>query len=212
MSKTDPDARARRVSTVVRPIAWVLAVLGLFSGPILFWISESLGNAPSRVLPFIGLYLLFSIGFGILLYAVVAHRNGLGVTAFIVAYFGGLFLVLTTSVNSKSTIAAGVRDAIVIYAIALVLFVIYIVRAAAAHQTLTGGLTTTATVTGAGIDVMVNYVQNWKLTLKFTDGNGTDRWFHIFRTGGSYSIGDKFTIKYNPKNPGSKRGIVVLDG
>jgi hypothetical protein len=37
---------------------------------------------------------------------------------------------------------------------------------------------TTATLTAAGIDGMVNYVQHQRLTLKFTDDKGVDRWVH----------------------------------
>jgi hypothetical protein len=48
MSLTDPDARNRKAGSVLRPFAWILAILGLASGPILFMISESLGHASSR--------------------------------------------------------------------------------------------------------------------------------------------------------------------
>jgi hypothetical protein len=90
--------------------------------------------------------------------------------------------------------------------------VIYLVRAVSAHKTLADGVTTTATVTSAGVNGMVNYVPHWKLTLKFTDNQGKDRWFHIGRTGAGYAEGDTFQIKYDPKRPGSTRSIVVMDG
>jgi hypothetical protein len=64
-------------------------------------------------------------------------------------------------------------------------------------------------VTAAGVDGMVNYVQHQRLTLKFTDDKGVDRWIHVGRTGGGYSVGDTLPLRYNPKFPGRKRAIVV---
>jgi len=63
--------------------------------------------------------------------------------------------------------------------------------------------------TGAVVDGMVNYVQHQRLTLKFTDDKGVDRWFTVGRTGGGYGVGDTLPIRYNSKYPGRKRAIVV---
>ena len=212
MSLTDPDARARTAATFLRPAAWVLALLGLASGPVLFAIAQSSGHPSSTFGPFFGIYLGSSVIFGTLLYYVAAHRNPIGIAAFIVAYLGGLFLVLGTTDNKASDLPKTETIAAVIYGIAAILFIVYIAHAVSAHRTLADGVTTTATVTGAGVDGMVNYVPLWKLTLKFTDGQGKDRWFHIRRTGMGYSVGDTFQIKYNANNPGSTRSIVVMDG
>lgn len=212
MSLTDPDARANTARTFLRPAAWVLALLGLASGPVLFAIAESGGHASSHFGPNFGVYLGSTVIFGTLLYYVAAHRNPVGIAAFIVAYMGGLFLTLGTADNKASDLPKTETIAAVIYGIAVILFVVYIVHAVSAHRTLADGVTTTATVTGAGVSGMVNYVPLWKLTLKFTDAAGKDRWFHIRRTGAGYNVGDTFQIKYNKNNPGSTRSIVVMDG
>jgi FtsH-binding integral membrane protein len=212
MSLTDPDARNQRVGSALRPLAWVLAILGLASSPLLVAWVDTLSN-PDSVFAFVFLgYVVLSVGFGLMLYYTAAHRNALGITAFVFAYLGGLILILGAEKDKQTGLPEGLIPALVAYGIAVVLIVIYIFHSVAAHQTLTNGVTTTATVTAAGINGMVNYVQHWKLTLKFTDQQGKERWFHIGRTGLGYQVGQTFTIKYNGKNPGSKRGIVVMDG
>lgn len=213
MSLTDPDARNRRVAAFLLPAAWVLAILALLTGPLFFTISvDSAHPGDNTALFFIG-YVFLTVGFGLMLYYTTPHRNALGIAAYIIAYAGGLVLVMGGSAaGSTADQVATLRVAAVIYLVAIILLVIYIVRTVTAHQTLQDGVTTTATVTSAGINGMVNYVQHWKLTLKFTDQDGKDRWFHIGRTGLGYAVGQQFQIKYNPRRPGSRFGIVVLDG
>jgi hypothetical protein len=212
MSLTDPDARNQRVSSALQPFAWVLAILGLASSPVLVAYVDTLAD-PDSVFVFVFLsYVVLSVGFGLMLYYTASHRNPVGITAFVFAYLGGLVLILGAEKDKQTHLPEGLIPALVVYGIAAVLVIIYVVHAVAAHQTLANGVTTTATVTSAGINGMVNYVQHWKLTLKFTDQQGRGRWFHIGRTGLGYQVGQQFTIKYNAKNPGSKRGIVVMDG
>ena len=210
MSLTDPDARNRRIGSAIRPLAWVLAILALASSPVLLTIAYSIGNPEQPQIVSALVYVLVTVGFGLLLYYTAAHRNGLGITAYCFAYAGGFALLLESARDNSTGLPQSLPLAAVFYLVALVLFIIYIVHAVSAHQTLSDGVETTATVTSAGVNGMVNYVTHWKLTLKFTDQQGKERWFHIGRTGYGYGVGQQFTIKYNPKKPGSRLGIVVL--
>src|SRR6185437_5264630 len=133
-----------------------------------------------------------------------------------VAYVGGLILVMASAATydpHSASDVAGLRGTVivisVVYAVAILLVVLYIDHDINAKQTNANGVDTTATVTAAGVDGMVNYVQHQRLTLKFTDDKGVDRWVKIGRTGGGYSVGDTVPLRYNPKYPGRKRAIVV---
>jgi hypothetical protein len=212
MSLTDPDARNRRIGAFLQPFAWVLALLALATSPIMVAILDSSEDPSDGLIVVCLLYVLFTVGFGLMLYYTAPHRNGLGITSYCIAYAAGLFLILGAAPDKATHLPVGIIPAAVFYVVALILLIIYITHAVAAHQTLQDGVTTTAVVTSAGINGMVNYVQHWHLTLKFTDKDGKDRWFHIGRTGLGYSVGQEFQIKYNPNHPGSRRGIVVLDG
>ena len=212
MSLTDPDARNRRVGSILLPFAWVLALLALASAPLMVSILIGLPDPTSGFIVVFLLYVALTVGFGLMLYYTSPHRNALGITSYCFAYAGGLILILGAVPDKSTHLPQGTIPAAFFYGIALILLIIYIAHSLAAHQTLQDGVTTTATVTSAGINGMVNYVQHWKLTLKFTDQSGKDRWFHIGRTGLGYSVGQQFQIKYNPKKPGSRLGIVVLDG
>jgi hypothetical protein len=214
MSLTDPDARNRKVGSVLQPFAWVLAILALATSPFLVGIIESVPASQQIVAWVICMfsYIIGCIAFGLLLYYSSSHKNRLGITSYIFAYIAGLILILGSAKDKNTGLPDAFIPALVTYGIAAVLLVIYILHAVAARQTLRDGVTTTATVTAAGINGFVNYVQHWKLTLKFTDQQGKERWFHLGRTGMGYQVGQQFTIKYNPNKPGSKRGIVVVNG
>jgi hypothetical protein len=212
MSLTDPDARNKRVASFLQPLAWVLAILGLASSPLLVAYIETLADPDSAFALVFLSYVVLSVGFGLFLYYTASHRNALGITAFVFAYLGGLILILGAERDKHTHLPEGLIPALVAYGVAVVLIIIYLFHASAARATLADGVTTTATITSAGINGMVNYVSHWKLTLKFTDQQGKERWFHLGRTGLGYEVGQQFTIKYNPKKPGSKRSIVVLNG
>lgn len=215
MSLVDPDARNRRIGSFLEPIAWVLALLALVLAPIVdLLIDTSIDdsdNSPWFIPGLLG-YILITVGFGLMLYYSAKHRSGLGIASYCIAYVGGLLLILGAEPYPGTLIPQAIIPSGVLYGVAVVLLVIYLVHRSAAEATLKDGVETTATVTSAGVNGMVNYVTHWRLTLKFTDQAGKDRWFHIGRTGYGYEVGQEFKIKYNPKNPGSKRGIVVLDG
>jgi hypothetical protein len=213
MSTTDPDARAARVGAVLRPVALVGIAVGVLCGPaiaIFDWsFPKSVEDSP---LPFL-LFVLISVGAGLLAYYVPGKRSPLAIAAYIVAYVGGLFLVMASGFGAADSSATDLRNSLivvgVIYAVAIFLVVLYIQRDINAKETNANGVSTTATITAAGVDGMVNYVQHQRLTLKFTDDKGVDRWVKIGRTGGGYSVGDTLPLRYNPKYPGRKRAIVV---
>ncbi|HEX4444361.1 MAG TPA: DUF3592 domain-containing protein [Galbitalea sp.] len=213
MSLTDPDARNRRVSHFIEPVAWVLALLALALAPIVDLLIDTSEdpNTSAWFLPGMLGYILITVGFGLLLYYTASHRSGLGIVSYCFAYAGGLILILGAFPYKGTIVPQGIIPAAVLYGVSAILLVIYIVHTVAGRETLQNGVETTATVTSAGVNGMVNYVTHWKLTLKFTDQDGKDRWFHIGRTGYGYEVGQQFTIKYNPKKPGSKLGIVVMN-
>jgi hypothetical protein len=216
MSTTDPDARAARVGAVLRPVALAGIAIGILIGPgIAFfdWLAPAAANGAVSFL----LFVFVSVGAGLLAYYVPGKRSPLAIAAYIVAYVGGLFLVMTSMAvrfNPREgtdvvTFRNSIIIVIVIYAVAIFLVVKYIQRDIDAKETNANGVSTTATVTAAGVDGMVNYVQHQRLTLKFKDDKGVERWFKIGRTGGGYRVGDSVPIRYNPKYPGRTRAIVV---
>jgi hypothetical protein len=212
MSLTDPTARNRRISAFLRPFAWVMALLALATAPFLVTIIESV-PASQQIGAWLACmfsYIAACLAFGLLLYYTAAHRNALGICAYVFAYVAGLVFILGSARDPKTGLPDALYPALVTYGISVVLLAIYISRSLGAHQTLTNGVETTATVTAAAVNGMVNAVTHWRLTLKFKDQQGNDRWFHVGRTGYGYSVGQTFTIKYNPAHPGSRRGIVVL--
>lgn len=216
MSTTDPDARAARVGAVLRPVALVGIAVGVLCGPVIAivdWAFPAFGE--TYVVPFL-LFVFISVGAGLLAYYVPGKRSPLAIAAYIVAYLGGLILVMASAAaynpDSASDVAAlrGVLTVVgVIYAVAVYLIVLYIRRDINAKETNANGIDTTATITAAGVDGMVNYVQHQRLTLKFTDDKGVERWIKVGRTGGGYSVGDTLPLRYNPKYPGRKRAIVI---
>jgi hypothetical protein len=211
MSLTDPDARNARVGHLLEPLAWVLALLSLATSPIAVFLLAANGGPSSggTAITFL-LYVLLTVGFGLMLYYTSAHKSPLGIVSFVFAYAGGLVLILGAQPAKNSTLPSGLPVSLVPYGVSLVLLIIYIVHTRMGQATLTNGIETTATVTSAGVNCMVNYVTHWKLTLKFTDQSGKERWFHLGRTGYGYRVGQQFTIKYNGNKPGSRFGIVIL--
>jgi hypothetical protein len=214
MALTDPDARNRRIGSVVEPVAWVLALLAVGTAPFLVAIILA-QPANAQILAWVICmfsYIGGNVLFGLILYYSASHRNPLGIVAFVLAYVAGLILILGAGRDPHTHLPDALIPALVVWAGAAVLLVIYIVHAVSARETLANGVNTTAVVTSAGINGMVNYMSHWKLTLKFTDQDGNERWFHVGRTGVQYRVGQEFTIRYNPKRPGSKRSIVLLNG
>jgi hypothetical protein len=95
------------------------------------------------------------------------------------------------------------------YVIAVVLAVLQWLRTQAVKLTAERGIDTTGTITRAGVDGMINYVQHQRLTVTFTDSKGVQRWLRVGKTGGGYSTGDTVPVRYDPERPWSKRSIII---
>ena len=213
MSTVDPDARAARIGSVLRPIALVGIVIGVLCGPVIAifdWVVLNSTQSPPVVFL---LDAVIVIGAGLLAYYTPGKRSPLAITAYVFSYAGGLLLVMTSAtpyiVANESGILISFALIGALYVVALALIIKYILRDISAKQTNTTGVQTTVTVTAAGVDGMVNYVQHQRLTLKFTDDKGVDRWIHVGRTGGHYGVGDTLPLRYDPAHPDRKRAIVI---
>jgi hypothetical protein len=171
-----------------------------------------LNSTQSQPLVFL-IDVLVVVGTGLLAYYVPGKRSPLAIVAYVFSYAAGLLLVMS---SGTPYIVANERDILIsfaligaLYLVAIILMVKYILRDISAKQTNATGVQTTATVTAASVDGMVNYVQHQRLTLKFTDDKGVDRWIHEGRTGGHYSVGDTLPLRYDPAHPSRKRAIVI---
>ena len=215
MSLTNPDETAENVKALLRPFIVIAVIIGIGIGPAIgLWLAAN-GSPDSLVGAAIFIYVAVSVAAGLFCYYTIKHRNALAIAAYIVAYVAGLFSVFafgaagSRETDDPTTTRNGFIIVGVIYAVALALVFLYLYHRAGAEHTLQHGVDTTATVTGAGVDGMVNYVQHQKLTLMFTDKQGNKRYFHIGRTGGGYSVGDTIPMRYDPDHPGEKRYFVV---
>jgi hypothetical protein len=212
MSLTDPDARNRKVGNFLEPVAWVLALASLALAPVVDFLVDTSKdpNTSAWFVPGMMGYILITVGFGLMLYYTSAHKNPIGIWSYVLAYVAGLILILGAYPYKGTIIPQGIIPSLVIYGAAAVMVIVYVVHARMGQATLANGVETTATITSAGVNGMVNYVTHWKLTLKFTDQSGKERWFHTGKTGWGYEVGQQYKIKYNGKNPGSRFGIVIL--
>jgi hypothetical protein len=213
MSTVDPDARAARIGSVLRPIALIGIVLGVLCGPVIAVIDWGLLQSTQSPPVVFLIDVVVVVGAGLLAYYTPGKRSPLAITAYVFSYAGGLLLVMA---SATPYIVANERDILVsfaligaLYLVALVLIIKYILRDISAKQTNANGVQTTGTITAAGVDGMVNYVQHQRLTLKFTDDKGIERWIHVGRTGGHYSVGDTLPLRYDPAHPARKRAIVI---
>lgn len=209
MSTTNPDERENRIGLMLRPIVFALAIAVQFLAPVL-WLVSVLGIVepdPGFIVVYVFAWVI--IGLGAMF--VPSSRDTYILAAFILAYIGGLFLVITLSTPDD----LGLFGIIAIggtYGVAIFLVVMYFLRNDALKRTRELGVDTTATVISAPVSGMVNYVQRQRLTLRFTDVEGTERFFRIGKTGGGWSAGDTIPIRYDPTRPWSKRSIIVDGG
>jgi len=206
MSTVNPDDRERRAGTAIRPVVFGLAILIQFLAPVLALLAALglLEPDPGLIIVYVFGWVL--IGLGALW--VPSARSPYLLAAFILSYLAGLFVVIQLSTPSD----LGVLGVVFIaggYGVAVLLLVLYALRRSAAARTKEIGVDAVATVISAPVTGMVNYVQRQRLTLKFTDQQGVDRFFRVGRTGGGYSPGDTLPIRYDPTRPGSKRAILV---
>lgn len=206
MSTINPDERERGFLLTIRPVALTAAVLVQFLAPLIALL-VGLGVAPADF-GWILVYVLLWVVIGLAAFFVPTRRSPYILAAGILAYIGGLMWVIGIADPTEwdpftLTISIGT------YAVAIVLVVLYFVREAAIRRTQELGVDTMATVISAPVSGMVNYVARQRLTLKFVDQQGTERYVRVGRTGGGYSEGDQIPIRYDPTRPWSKRGIIV---
>ena len=209
MSTINPDERVRSAALRIRPVALTLAVVVQFLAPVMALLTF-LGLAhpdPGLILVYVFAWTLI----GLAALWVPSNRSPYLLAAYVLSYVAGLFVVIVLSTPSGEG-GWDVATTVLIlapYAVAVLVVVLYLLREAAMRRTREVGVDTTATVISAGVTGMVNYVQRQRLTLKFTDQQGVDRYLRVGRTGGGWSAGDTMPIRYDPTRPGYKRGIIV---
>jgi hypothetical protein len=211
MSIVNPDERARVIGLALKPIAFGLLYLSIAMPPVVAFISWTVGIDEDTMVGVFMTYVLLCVVAGTSVAFVPTPRYGRLIAAYIFVYMGGLFLVMRSGqpLENADPVALSVVLIGTPYVIAIVLVLLHIRQRTAAAVTATNGIDTTATVISANVDGMVNYVQHQRLTLKFTDDKGVDRFVRIGRTGGGYSKGDELPMRYDPSRPGFKPAIVV---
>ena len=208
MSTTNPDEIAKTIRHRLIPLGLPIAVIGVLIAPVLFVINQATNHNQVWV---IIAYVLISVAAGLFGYYVVRPTPWV-LAAYIVAYVAGLFLVMSSGVtldDPTSVIHGGFWLIAIPYAAAAVCFVLWMLRRAAVTVTRARGVDTTATIESIGVDGQVNYIQHQRMTLSFTDTQGTKRYFRTGITGGYYHTGDTIPIRYDPEHPDSKRSIIV---
>jgi hypothetical protein len=211
MSTTNPDEVGRRIGEGLKPFALVGCILAVLFPPIVALLQWTVGFSEPVLEGLVMTYIVLSVVAGFLAVKVPGRRSAQGTAAFLLAYIAGLFLLFRSGAGDAaqeplivSLVLIGVP-----YAIAGVLAVLYLLREAAVGITRESGIDTTAEVLSAPVDGMVNYVQHQRLTLKFTDREGTVRYLRVGRTGGGYVAGDTLPLRYDPARPWSKRSVII---
>jgi Na+/melibiose symporter-like transporter len=211
MSTINPDERARVIGMALKPLAFGLLYLSIAMPPIVAFFAWTVGIGEDAMVGIFMTYVVLCVVAGIAVAFVPTQRYGRLIAAYIFVYMGGLFLVMRSGqpLETADPVLISVLLIGIPYAIAIVLVVLHVRERTAAAVTATRGIDTTATVISASVDGLVNYVQHQRLTLKFTDNNGVDRYLRIGRTGGGYSRGDTLPLRYDPDRPDYRPAIVV---
>ncbi|HEV7741063.1 MAG TPA: hypothetical protein VGO65_01460 [Pseudolysinimonas sp.] len=211
MSTINPDERTRRIRLIAKPFAFALLYLSIAMPPVVAFLAWTVGIGEDAMIGVFMTYVLLCVVAGTAVMLVPNGRYGRLMAAYILVYIGGLFLVIRAAqpVENGDPPALSVVLIGTPYAVAIVLVVLHIRQQAAVQVTAASGVDTTATVVSAAVDGMVNYVQHQRLTLKFTDDKGVERFLRIGRTGGGYSAGDTLPLRYDPARPWAKQAIVV---
>lgn len=207
MSTVNPDDRDRSIGLLLRPLGLVLGALVQLIAPgaaLLSWLG---------IVRFDGWLLVGYIGAwlvaGLLLIFTSGSRSPHLFAVGILTYIGGLFAVIAIGVPEDDFDGFNALMIVAPYAVSIVLLVLYRLGESARRRTREIGVDTIATVVSAPITGMVNYVTRQRLTLKFTDQQGVERYVRVGRTGGGYSPGDQIPIRYDPTRPWSTRSILV---
>lgn len=213
MSTTDPDARDR---TAVRRVLWAVTIalgaIGLLAAPVLTSIPAL------RELSWFGYLLWPDLAVlavaGYLGQRLPGRRGGLAVTGFVLAGAGGVLLFL--GVDAEQSIFRSpwlayvfLGLAIVAYALAVIVTIDSLVRDFDRKETLTHGVAVTGVITSDVPSGIRQLHERHRLTVKFTDAAGTDRWTHATRIGGDYAVGRPIAVRYDPEHPGRNRAVLV---
>jgi hypothetical protein len=211
MSTIDPDARGRAIGARLYFLAFPACIVGVAIGPVIGLLYAAAGAPDSLAAAALMGYVLISVAAGLLIYYLPNRPGPLAIASYCVAYGGGLFFVMAAGAfASDPTIpVATALIPLVLYAVAIFLAVLQRLRTLAVRETTARGIDTTGVVQRAGVDGMIDYVQHQRLTIKFTDNHGVDRWIRVGKTGGGYSTGDRVPLRYDPERPWSKRSIIV---
>jgi hypothetical protein len=206
MSTTNPDERERGIALRIRPVVFAAAILVQFLAPalVLLAVAGLIPRDPGLIL----LHVFIWVPVGLATMVVSSNRSTYLLAAMALSYVAGLFLVIEFSTPGGMGVV-GILLPIAGYAVAALVLVFAGLRETAMRRTRQIGVDTVATVMSAPVTGMVNYVTRQRLTLKFTDQQGVERFFRVGRTGGGYSTGDTVPIRYDPTRPWSKRGILV---
>ena len=207
MSTVNPDERSRRIAALLRPGIFVGAILVQFIAPVsvLLWAVGVFEPDPGIIMVYVFVWVVFGVG------AMIAGstRSPYVIGAFSLAYIGGLFAVIAISTPNQGFGAFNLVAIFGTYIAAAIMMVLWAMRGSAMRRTREIGVDTTATVISAAVTGMVNYVTRQRLTLKFTDQQGVERFLRVGRTGGGWKQGDTIPIRYDPTRPGYRRGILV---
>jgi hypothetical protein len=206
MSTTNPDERERNVALRIRPVVFALAVLVQFLAPalVLLAIGGLIPRDPGLIILHVGIWVPVALA----AMFVSINRSTYLLAAAGLSYVAGLFLVIEVSTPGGMGVL-GILFPVAGYVVAALVLVFFLLREAAMRRTREIGVDTLATVVSAPVSGMVNSVQRQRLTLRFTDQQGVERFFRAGRTGGGYSTGDTIPIRYDPSRPWSTRGILV---
>ena len=206
MSTINPDERERGIALRVKPVVMVLAVAVQFLAPAL-WLLDALGIVQADP-GFIIVYVLAWVAIGLAAMWVPTSRNTYVLAAFTLSYVAGLFVVI--ALGSPSDLGLlGVLFIAAPYTVAILLLALHYLRQTAARRTQEIGVDAIGTVISAPVTGMVNYVTRQRLTIKFTDQQGVERYLRVGKTGGGWSVGDTIPIRYDPTRAGYRRAIIV---
>jgi hypothetical protein len=206
MSTTNPDERERSVAQRIRPVVFVAAILVQVLAPalVLLAVAGLIPRDPGLILLYVGIW----VPVALVAMFLAVNRSTYLLAAMGLSYVAGLFLVIGASTPGGMG-GLDILVPVVGYAVAALVLVFFLLREAAMRRTRQIGVDTLATVISAPVTGVVNYVTRQRLTLRFTDQQGVERFFRVGRTGGGYSTGDTIPIRYDPTRPWSKRGILV---
>jgi hypothetical protein len=206
MSTTNPDERERGFARRIRPVVLAALILVQFLAPalVLLAVAGLIPRDPGLIILHVGIWVPIALA----ALFVSLGRSPYLLGAMALSYVAGLFLVIEFTTPGGMGVP-GILFPAVGYATAVLVLVFFVLREAAMRRTRQIGVDTVATVISAPVTGRVNHVTRQRLTLRFTDQQGVERFFRVGRTGGGYYTGDTVAIRYDPTRPWSTRSILV---